>query len=87
MAKLLYIKANARPEGVSRTYRISNSFIDSYREYHPADEITTLDLYKDGIAFLPAGDLMDLHRPADPEKGRDHPVLKYAFQFLEADNM
>jgi FMN-dependent NADH-azoreductase len=84
MAKVLYIKANARPEGISRTYRISESFIEAYMRSHPADEIITLDLYKDGIDFLPQGSLSDLHRPK-PGEGRNHPILKYSFQFLEAD--
>ncbi|MDP4189107.1 MAG: FMN-dependent NADH-azoreductase [Bacteroidota bacterium] len=84
MAKVLYIKANARPEGISRTYRISESFIKTYQETHPADEIITLDLYKEGVDFLPSGDLSDLHRPKAGE-GRNHPILKYAFQFVEAD--
>lgn len=85
MAKVLYVKANARPDGISRTFRIADSFVAAYRNVHPEDEIITLDLYKEKIDFLPVGNLVDLHRPAEPGKGRDHPVLKYAFQFLEAD--
>lgn len=84
MSKVLYIKANARPEGESRTYRISESFVEAYKKSHPDDEIITLDLYKEGINFLPQGELNDLHRPK-PGEGKDHPILKYAFQFLEAD--
>ncbi|MDP4268218.1 MAG: NAD(P)H-dependent oxidoreductase [Bacteroidota bacterium] len=84
MTKVLYIKANARPDGISRTYRISDSFIKEYKKTHPADEIITLDLYKEGINFLPVGELSDLHRPKAGE-GKDHPILKYAFQFAEAD--
>ena len=84
MAKVLYIKANARPEGISRTYRISDSFIESYKKYHPQDTVITLDLYKEGIKFLPQGNLDELHRPKSGE-GKNHPILKYAFQFLEAD--
>lgn len=86
MSKVLYIKANARTEGISRTYQISDSFIESYREFHPDDEIITLDLYKEGINFLPQGELNDLHRP-NPGEGADHPILKYAFQFLGADKI
>lgn len=58
MSKVLYIKANARPDGISRTYRISESFISAYKESNPGDEIITLDLYKEGIKFLPQGDLV-----------------------------
>jgi len=84
MSKVLYIKANAKLEGESRTFRISDSFIAAYRKLHPGDEIITLDLYKAGINFLPVGQLNEMHRPK-PGEGRNHPILKYAFQFLEAD--
>jgi len=84
MSKVLYIKANAKPEGLSRTFKISDSFIEVYKQNHPEDEIITLDLYKEGIAPLPFGEINDLHAP-EPGTGKDHPILKYAFQFLEAD--
>lgn len=84
MSKLLYIKANSKTPELSRTYKISDSFIEAYKKTHPEDEIITLDLYAEGIDFLPQGDLSDLH-VATPGEGRDHPVLKYAYQFLEAD--
>lgn len=83
MSKILYIKANAKPEGVSRTFRISDEFVKEYQNLHPNDEIITLDLYKEGINFLSEEGIM-MHRPA-PGEGRDHPVLKYAYQFAEAD--
>lgn len=83
MGTILYIKANAKPEGMSRTFRISEAFIKTYKEYHPDDEIVTLDLYKEGIHFLSEEGVM-MHTPK-PGEGRDHPVLKYAYQFLAAD--
>lgn len=84
MSKVLYIKANAKQEGESRTFKISDSFIEEYKKLNPDDEIITLDLYKEGIEALPYGQLAELHVPA-PGIGKDHPILKYAFQFLEAD--
>lgn len=84
MSKVLYIKANAKSQGESRTFNISDSFIEAYKQSNPEDEIITLDLYAEGIDFLPVGQLNELHRPK-PGEGKDHPVLKYAFQFLEAD--
>jgi Acyl carrier protein phosphodiesterase len=83
MSKVLYIKANAKPEGESRTFQISDAFMDSYKKLHPEDEIITLDLYKEGIQFL-TQEGIEKHNP-DPEEGREHPILKYAFQFVEAD--
>ena len=84
MSKVLYIKANAKPEGQSRTFKISDSFIEEYKKLNPDDEVITLDLYKEGIAPLPFGKINELHVP-EPGTGKDHPILKYAFQFLEAD--
>lgn len=84
MSKVLYIKANAKSEGESRTFKISDSFIEEYKKLNPNDEIITLDLYKEGIAPLPFGKINELHVP-EPGTGKDHPILKYAFQFLEAD--
>jgi FMN-dependent NADH-azoreductase len=84
MSKVLYIKANAKEEVESRTYKISQSFIEEYKRNNPEDEIITLDLYEEGIDFLPIGQLNELHRPKEGE-GKDHPILKYAFQFAEAD--
>lgn len=83
MSKVLYIKANVKPEGQSRTFKISDSFIEEYKKNNPNDEIITLDLYKEGINFL-SEEGISLHRPA-PGEGKNHPVLKYAYQFAEAD--
>lgn len=83
MSKVLYIKANAKPEGASRTFKISDSFAEQYRMQNPGDEIITLDLYKEGIGFL-TEEGISLHVPA-PGEGKNHPILKYAYQFAEAD--
>ncbi len=83
MSKVLYIKANSKPDGVSRTFKISDAFVEQYKKHHPEDDVVVLDLYKLGIHFLEGEDL-EYHNPA-PGVGKDHPVLKYAYQFLEAD--
>jgi len=84
MSKILYVKANAKEESESRTYKISEVFIEEYKKNHPEDEIITLDLYKENIEFLPFGHLDELHG-ADTKKDREHPILKYAYQFFESD--
>lgn len=84
MSKILYIKANAKEKGISRTYRISDSFIEAYKRSNPRDEINTLDLYKEDINFLQQTDLGEL-RVSSPGEHRDHRILRYAYQFLEAD--
>jgi len=84
MSKVLYIKANAKPEGVSRTFKISDKFAEAYKQSHPNDEIITLDLYKENIKFLTESDIGTVFGPKT-EESRRHPILKYAYQFAEAD--
>ena len=38
MSKVLYIKANIKPEGQSRTFKISDKFIEEYKLQNPEDE-------------------------------------------------
>lgn len=84
MGKVLYIKANAKPEGASRTFQIADSFIESYREAQPGDEIITLDLYRENIGLLSPEDVAVVFGPKS-EASKSHPVLKYAYQFAQAD--
>lgn len=84
MSKLLYIKANAKADGESRTFRISDSFIKVYKEKYPADEVVELDLYEEGLGFLPKGKIQEL-REAVLQNDRNHPILKFAYEFAEAD--
>lgn len=79
--KVLYIKANPKPDEESRTFRISEHFIREYKKHHPDDEIITLDLYKENIGFL---DEHGVQLKYDPGNA-DDPMLKYALQFKEAD--
>ena len=84
MSKVLYIKANLKPEGESRTFKVSDAFIEDYKKQNPNDEVITLDLYEEGIDFLRPQDLGDIFGPKT-EDSKNHPVLKYAYQFAEAD--
>lgn len=84
MSKVLYIKANAKPEGQSRTYRVSDQFLEEYRNTYPEDEIITLELTQENIHFLTAEDLGSVFGKKT-EESRNHPILKYAYQFAESD--
>lgn len=84
MSKVLYIKANIKPEGKSRTYSISDEFINEYKKNNPNDEIIALDLYKEGIDFLRGEDISVVFGPKN-EDSRNNKVLKYAYQFKEVD--
>lgn len=84
MSKVLYIKANIKPEGQSRTFQISDGFVESYKMTHPQDQINVLDLSAENIQFLKQEDLNIIFGPKS-EESRNHPLLKYAYQFVEAD--
>lgn len=86
MNKVLYIKANIKPEGESRTFKVSDSFIEEYKKNNPNDEITVLDLYKEKIDFLRPEDLQAVFGKKT-EESKNHPILKYAYQMAEADKV
>lgn len=83
MSKVLYIKANAKPEGESRTFRIADKFMEAYKKHHPQDEIVTLDLYKEDIHFLTVEDVMVHMNNLVEEK--ENPMKRYALHFKSAD--
>ncbi|EHA1005881.1 NAD(P)H-dependent oxidoreductase [Clostridium perfringens] len=84
MSKVLYVKANIKNEGESRTFKVSDSFVEEYKKNNPEDEIITLDLYKENIGFLRVDDLGKLFGPKD-EESKNNSILKYAYQFADAD--
>ena len=84
MSKVLYVKANIKNEGESRTFKVSDSFVEEYKKNNPEDEIITLDLYKENIDFLRADDLGKLFGPKD-EESKNNSILKYAYEFAAAD--
>ncbi len=84
MSKLLYIKANAKPQGKSRTFKVSDSFIEEYKQNNPNDEIITIDLYKESIDFLKENDINTVFG-SKTEESKKHPILKYAYQFADVD--
>ncbi|MDK0715140.1 NAD(P)H-dependent oxidoreductase [Clostridium perfringens] len=84
MSKVLYVKANIKNEGESRTFKVSDSFVEEYKKDNPEDEIITLDLYKENIDFLRVDDLGKLFGPKD-EESKNNSILKYAYQFADAD--
>lgn len=79
MANVLYIKANPKPDTDSITFRMSEPFVEEYRKANPGDQITTLDLYKDGVRFLTGNDLTNMF------SGNDFDVRRCATQFAQAD--
>ncbi|WP_062355516.1 FMN-dependent NADH-azoreductase [Bacillus kwashiorkori] len=45
MANILIVKAHPFSEDVSRSMKVTNAFIESYKEHHPEDKVEELNLY------------------------------------------
>ncbi len=84
MSKILYIKANLRDDNTSRSLIVANSFLEEYKKKNPKDEIITLDLYKENVDFLRMDSLISIGSRKTEDSKKD-PLLKYAYQFTEAD--
>ena len=54
MAELLYINSNPKPEGQSFGLQVGRTFLEEYKNSHPNDKVTELDLYQMGIPHLDA---------------------------------
>lgn len=54
MAKVLYITAHPHDETQSYSMAVGNSFIESYKQAHPQDEVVAVDLYKEHIPHIDA---------------------------------
>lgn len=83
MSKVLYIKANSKNKGESKTFDISDYFIEKYTLKNPQDEIEILDLYNENIRFLTNEDLEGHKNPSLLNKE----ILKYVEQFLNSDKI
>ncbi len=84
MSRVLYLKANVKPEGTSRTFMVSDAFIEEYKKNNPQDEVIIIDLYKDMIDFLRIEDLDSIFGPKD-EDSINNPKLMNAYEFADAD--
>lgn len=83
MAMVLYIKANPKSDQDSRTFQISEHFIQTYRAAHPGDQIVTLDLYRENVKPLTDEEVGLTHA----SETSDHPFLNYARQFNQAEKI
>lgn len=93
MSKVLLIKANDRPIEQAVSVKLYHAFADSYKETHPNDDVSELDLFAENLpyygndlltAMFKAGKGMEL--TAEEQKGAEL-VNKYLNQFIEADKV
>lgn len=93
MAKVLFVKANSRPIEQAVSVKLYDAFLNSYKESHPEDEITELDLFKENLPYYDTdkiNGMFKLNRGLEltnEEKEATDIVNKYLNQFLEADKV
>jgi len=93
MTKVLFIKANSRPVEQSVSVKLYNTFLENYKQTHPEDEITELDLFKENLPYYDNEKITGMFKQANgmeltpvEQQAADH-VSKYLNQFLAADKV
>ncbi|KMY55303.1 FMN-dependent NADH-azoreductase [Bacillus sp. FJAT-27231] len=93
MSKVLFVKANPRPIDQSVSVKLYHAFLDSYKESHPNDEITELDLFKENLPYYGNEMINGTFKAARgleltaEEQTAVNTVNKYLNQFLEAEKV
>lgn len=82
---ILFVNACARPE--SRTLQLAKTFLDTYLEKHPEDQLEELKLFEQ-IDLQYYDNAKVLQRDELLKKGElNHPMFAYAQQFAQADKI
>lgn len=89
MSNILVIKAHPYDEDKSSTVKLLHTFLDTYTEQHPNDQITIVDLYKEQIPEIDAL-LLDAWSAEQLTNEQKHAVQAfndYTEQFLAHDKI
>lgn len=93
MAKVLFIKANSRPIEQAVSVKLYDAFLNNYKESHPQDEITELDLFKENLPYYDTDKINGMFKLGrgleltQEEREATEVVNKYLNQFLAADKV
>lgn len=93
MAKVLFVKANNRPIEQSVSVKLYHTFLDSYKESHPNDEIVELDLFAENLPYYDNTIITGIYKEAQgieatPEEEQAAATVSiYLTQFLESDKV
>ena len=93
MSNVLFVKANDRPIEQAASVKLYQAFLDSYKESHPGDQITELDLFKENLPYYDSNKITGMFKLArgleltpEEKQGADT-VNQYLDQFLAADKV
>ncbi|MFC5528820.1 FMN-dependent NADH-azoreductase [Cohnella yongneupensis] len=93
MANILFVKANDRPADQAVSVKMYEAFLNSYKEAHPNDTVTELDLYEDNIPHFGNDAMTGNYKlaqgyPLTPEEqSAADTANRYLEQFLAADKV
>lgn len=94
MAKVLYITAHPLDHTKSHSMAVGETFINSYKEVNPNDEIIHIDLYKENIPHIDADVFsgweklrsgVDFNELTTNEKAKVGRLSELSEQFISAD--
>ncbi|MNW37607.1 FMN-dependent NADH-azoreductase 1 [compost metagenome] len=93
MAQVLFVKGNNRPVDQSVTVKLYESFLKTYKETHPEDQINELNLFEVELPYYDNDMLTGLYKlgngyPLTPEEQKAADIANgYLEQFLAADKV
>lgn len=93
MTNVLFVKANSRPIEQSVSVKLYHEFLNNYKEMHPEDTITELDLFNENLPYYDTemiNGMFKLSRNMEltPEEAEATVLVnQYLNQFLEADKV
>lgn len=93
MSNVLFIKANNRSIDQSVSVKMYHEFVETYKQNHPQDSITELDLFAENLPYYDNNAIVGLYKAANgialtaEEQAAADTVNKYLDQFLAADKV
>ncbi|MRN54608.1 FMN-dependent NADH-azoreductase [Paenibacillus monticola] len=93
MTNVLFIKANNRPVEQSVSVKLYHEFLESYKQSHPQDEITELDLFAEQLPYYDNTLITGMYKAAQgyeatPEEAAGAALVnKYLEQFIAAEKV
>ncbi|EUJ33649.1 azoreductase [Listeria floridensis FSL S10-1187] len=93
MSNVLFIKANGLPAESSVSVTLYETFLESYKKNHPADQVTELNLFEADLPYYDGVMMSGLHKevagePLSADEKRLADIANgYLDQFLKADKV
>ncbi|TYP70078.1 FMN-dependent NADH-azoreductase [Paenibacillus methanolicus] len=93
MANVLFVKANNRSADQAVSVKLYDAFLASYKQSHPEDQVTELDLFAENLPYYDASRINAMFKAGrglelSPEEVEIAAyVNRYLNQFIEADKV